>query len=87
VESPGRLPRQTGGTATYLATAECYQMSWKEIDMLCLSASARCNQTRRWSMKVAKAIDLYLDYHRLNSQKKYEPHLWVHPFKVPRPIF
>jgi hypothetical protein len=38
-------------------------------------------------MKVAKAIDLYLDYHRLNSQKKYEPHLWVHPFKVPRPIF
>ena len=28
-------------------------------------------------MKVAKAIDLYLDYHRLNSQKKYGPHVWV----------
>ena len=38
-------------------------------------------------MKVAKAIDLYLDYHRLNSQKKYEPHIWVNPVKVPRPIF
>jgi hypothetical protein len=24
-------------------------------------------------MKVAKAIDLYLEYHRLNSQKKYGP--------------
>ena len=38
-------------------------------------------------MKVAKAIDLYLDYHQLNSQKKYEPHLWVDPVKIPRPIF
>jgi hypothetical protein len=38
-------------------------------------------------MKVAKAVDLYLDYHRLNSQKKYEPVIWVHPVKVPRPIF
>lgn len=38
-------------------------------------------------MKVAKAIDLYLDYHRLNSQKKYEPDLCIHPVKVPRPIF
>ena len=37
---------------------------------------------RRWSMKVAKAIDLYLDYHRLNSQKKYEPFLWVPAIKV-----
>ncbi len=38
-------------------------------------------------MKVAKAIDLYLDYHRLNSQKKYQPDLWVDPFKVPRSFF
>jgi hypothetical protein len=38
-------------------------------------------------MKVAKAIDLYLDYHRLNSQKKYDPDLWVHPFEVSGPIF
>ena len=38
-------------------------------------------------MKVAKAIDLYLDYHRLNSQKKYEPYLWIHPFKVSEPVF
>ena len=38
-------------------------------------------------MKVAKAIDLYLDYHRLNSQKKYEPYIWVYPVKVTRPIF
>ncbi len=30
-------------------------------------------------MIVAKAIDLYLDYHRLNSQKKYEPVIWVYP--------
>jgi hypothetical protein len=33
-------------------------------------------------MKVAKGIDLYLDYHRLNSQKKYEPDLWVPACKV-----
>ncbi|MGP8051187.1 MAG: hypothetical protein ACLPYB_11335 [Desulfobaccales bacterium] len=38
-------------------------------------------------MKVAKAIDLYLEYHQLNSQKKYEPYLRVHPFKVSGPIF
>jgi hypothetical protein len=38
-------------------------------------------------MKVAKAIDLYLDYHRLNSQKKYEPDLRIDPVKVSRPIF
>ncbi len=38
-------------------------------------------------MKVAKAIDLYLDYHRLNSQKKYEPDLRVDLVKVPKPIF
>jgi hypothetical protein len=38
-------------------------------------------------MKVAKAIDLYLEYHRLNSQKKYEPYLRVNPVKIPRPIF
>jgi hypothetical protein len=38
-------------------------------------------------MKVAKAIDLYLDYHRLNSQKKYESYLRVYPFKVSGPIF
>lgn len=27
----------------------------------------------RWSMKASKAVNLFLDYHRLNSQKKYEP--------------
>jgi hypothetical protein len=25
----------------------------------------------RWSMKVSKAVNLFLDYHKLNSQKKY----------------
>ena len=38
-------------------------------------------------MKVAKAIDLYMDYHRLNSQKKYKPFLWVPAIKVSGPIF
>jgi hypothetical protein len=33
-------------------------------------------------MKVAKAIDLYLDYHRLNSQKKYGAHVWVTALQV-----
>jgi hypothetical protein len=28
--------------------------------------SARCNPTRRWNKKVAKDIDLYLDYHLLS---------------------
>jgi hypothetical protein len=27
-------------------------------------------------MKISKAINLFIDYHRLNSQKKYEPYLW-----------
>ena len=38
-------------------------------------------------MKVAKAIDLCLDYHQLELPKKYETYLWAHPFKVPGPIF
>jgi len=38
-------------------------------------------------MEISKAINLFMDYHRLNSQKKYEPVIWVHPVKVPRPIF
>ncbi len=70
-----------------LARPETYRIAWENFDMLYLSASVWCNQIRRWSMKVAKAIDLYLDYHRLNSPKKYEPYLRVHPFKVLGPIF
>jgi hypothetical protein len=27
-------------------------------------------------MKISKAINLFMDYHGLNSQKKYEPYLW-----------
>jgi len=27
-------------------------------------------------MKISKAIISFMDYHRLNSQKKYEPYLW-----------
>ncbi len=38
-------------------------------------------------MKVAKAIDLYLDYHRLNSQKKYEPFLCIPTVKISGRIF
>ncbi len=26
-------------------------------------------------MKISKAVNLFMDYHRLNSQKKYEPFL------------
>ncbi len=33
-------------------------------------------------MKVSKAIDLYLDYHRLNSQKNTTRTLWVDLVKV-----
>jgi hypothetical protein len=28
-------------------------------------------------MKISKAINLFLDYHKMNSQKKYGPGLWV----------
>jgi hypothetical protein len=28
--------------------------------------------TRRWTMKVSNAVNLVLDYHKLNSQKKYD---------------
>jgi len=27
---------------------------------------------RRWTMKVFKAVNLFLDYHKMNSQKKYD---------------
>jgi hypothetical protein len=27
-------------------------------------------------MKISKAVNLFMDYHRLNSQKKYEPFIW-----------
>lgn len=33
---------------------------------------------RRWSMKVSKAVNLFLDYHKMNSQKKYDPGLRSH---------
>ena len=32
---------------------------------------------RRWSMKVSKAVTLFLDYHKMNSQKKYGPVLRI----------
>jgi hypothetical protein len=28
-------------------------------------------------MKVSKAVNLFLDYHKMNSQKKYDPSLWI----------
>jgi len=28
-------------------------------------------QKWRWSMKVSKAVDLFMDYHMMNSQKKH----------------
>jgi hypothetical protein len=27
---------------------------------------------RRWAMQVIKAVNLFLDYHKMNSQKKYD---------------
>ena len=31
----------------------------------------------RWSMKVSKAVNLFLDYHKMNSQKKYDQGLRI----------
>jgi len=28
-------------------------------------------------MKVSKAVNLFLDYHKLNSQKKYDHGMWL----------
>jgi hypothetical protein len=33
-------------------------------------------------MKISKAVNLFMDYHRLNSPKKYEPYLWGTAFQV-----
>jgi hypothetical protein len=55
-KSGGQLLREVN--AGYLARAKTYQISWKKFDMFYLSASTRCKQTRRWSMKAAKAADL-----------------------------
>ena len=35
-------------------------------------------------MKVAKAVDLFMEYHRNNSKKKYNPELYVHPDQIRR---
>jgi hypothetical protein len=32
----------------------------------------------RWSMKVSNAVNLFLDYHKMNSQKKYDQGLRIH---------
>jgi len=29
-------------------------------------------------MKVSKDVNLFLDYHKMNSQKKYDPDLRIH---------
>ena len=31
----------------------------------------------RWCMKVPKTVNLFLDYHKLNSQKKYDQGLRI----------
>ena len=40
----------------------------------------------RWSMKVSKAVNLFLDYHKLNSQKKYDQGLRFTLVKIPGPF-
>jgi hypothetical protein len=30
-------------------------------------------------MKVSKAVNLFLDYHKMNSQKNYNPGFWINP--------
>ena len=41
---------------------------------------------RRWSMKVSKAVNLFLDYHKMNSQKKYDPGLRIALGQIPGPF-
>jgi hypothetical protein len=40
----------------------------------------------RWSMKVSKAVNLFLDYHKQNSQKKYDQGLWFALVKISGPF-
>jgi len=37
-------------------------------------------------MKVCKAVNLFLDYHKQNSQKKYDQGLRFALFKIPGPF-
>jgi hypothetical protein len=37
-------------------------------------------------MKVSKAVNLFLDYHQLNSQKKYDPGLRIHLGQIQGPF-
>jgi hypothetical protein len=37
-------------------------------------------------MKVSKAVNLFLDYHKLNSQKKYDPSLRFTLVQIPEPF-
>jgi len=43
-------------------------------------------QKWRWSMKVSKAVNLFLDYHKMNSQKKYGPSLRIAFGQIWEPI-
>jgi len=72
------LPFFQSEDATSLATSKTYRNSKEFCDIVCLSASADAIKNWRWSMKVSKAVNLFLDYHKMNSQKKYDQGLRIH---------
>jgi hypothetical protein len=63
---------KTSKIKTYLSTRKTYRNSYENCDIVCSSASSDAIKNWRWSMKVSKAVNLFLDYHKLNSQKKYD---------------
>ncbi len=40
----------------------------------------------RWGMKVSKAVNLFMDYHKMNSQKKYDQGLRIHLGQIQEPF-
>ena len=56
--------------------------------MICFVYQHRADAIKdwRWSMKISKAITLFLDYHRMNSQKKYGTGLRIAVGEISGPV-
>jgi len=62
----------------YLAIEKLIEITKKIVIFSVYQHQPDAIKNWRWSMKVFKAVNLFLDYHKLNSQKKYDQGLRIH---------
>jgi hypothetical protein len=68
----------------FLAISENYQGNHRIADIILISKPAfLARKIWRCSMNVSKAVNLFLDYHKMNSQKKYGQGLRLAPGQIP----